>query len=459
MIRRILFVYLDQQTSSYTVLRGRPDRSVRRRPQLGFQYLSAVLDRIGVDSVILDQSITFFTAQDLAGKVRETSADIVGFYSASALKEEVKSCIFELKKRISVPIIVGGPGSFNAQEYLEVGCDLVCHGEGEKTIIDIVDYYNGKKNKQQIKGISYMDSGTFVKNEPQELIVDLDSLPFPKRDKISIDYYQDYYIFTAKKPYATMMASRGCPMNCTFCSSHCFWGGKYRVRSTENVLKEIDYLKDTFDIKYIAFLDDIFGLDEVWLESFCRGLLQRKYNIGWMTIVHPFSFRKSREKSLDLLKKAGCDMLSFGLQSADSEILKNIKRHPEESAELEKTIKMAKKKGFLTSISFIFGLPGETPETIKHSIDYCCKLRPTYAEFYNLEILEGSEMEQVYNIKENVCEISKEELDKWCKRAARKFYAHPCQIYDIFKIIITKNPSWLWIAVKNAKHFLRAVGC
>jgi coproporphyrinogen III oxidase-like Fe-S oxidoreductase len=155
--------------------------------------------------------------------------------------------------------------------------------------------------------------------------------------------------------------------------------------------------------------------------------------------------------------EAGCDTLSFGLQLANPEMLKNIKRYPEEPAELEKTIKLVKKKGFLTFVSFIFGLPGETRDTIRDTINYCCRVRPTYVEFYNLDVWEGSEIEAIYKTKENVCEISKEELDKWCRYAAKKFYRHPRQLMDIMKIIITRNPYWLWIFFKNIRHFIKIV--
>jgi len=459
MIQRVLFVYLDQESSSYSGLRGKPNRSIRRRPQLGFQYLSSVLESAGVDTVILDQTITPFTVRDLAEKVKDVSCDIVGFYTATALKDKVRSFISGLKEATGIPIIAGGPGSVNGGEYLEAGCDIVCNGEGEKTILDIIDHYNGKRELATIRGISYLEKGEVRTTVPQDLIEDLDILPFPKRDRIPVDYYHDYYIFTMRKPYITMMTSRGCPFRCTFCTSHLFWQTRYRVRSVDNVLKEIDEARRALNVRYIAFLDDIFGFEERWLKEFCEGLIKRRYrDLRWMCILHPFSLRKGRGVLLDLLKESGCDTLSFGLQSAHPEILKNIKRHPDEPVELEKTITLARQKGFLTSIGIIFGLPQETHDTIRHTIDYCCRVRPTYAEFYNLELLEGSEITRVYQKKESVCAVGSPELDWWCKYAARKFYSHPSQIISIMKIILTKNPSWFVTAARNAKHFITATG-
>lgn len=458
LVRRIMFVYLDPVLAGYACLRGKVNPHIRKRPQLGFQYLVSVLEKIGVDSVIMDQTITPFTVDQLKERIEEEGIDIVGFYSATTIKNKVKPFIAELKKKIKIPIIIGGPGSINGKEYLELGCDIVCNGEGERTLLEIMDYYNGRKKISDIKGISYIESARLVTNPPQDLIEDLNSIPFPHRGKIPLKYYHDYYIFTMKKPYVTMITSRGCPMSCTFCTSHLIWKKKYRVRSVDNVLKEIDYLKNALNVKYIAFLDDIFGLNESWLKEFCAGLIDRKYNIRWMCILHPFSLRNSRDELLNLLRTAGCDTLSFGLQSAHPEILKNIKRYPSEPEELEKTIGLAKKRGFLTSVGVIFGLPGETRDTIKFTIDYCCRLRPTYAEFYNLDILEGSEIEMAYKTKENVCDMHKEELDYWCRFAARKFYLDVSQLITMIKIVITKNPFWLLVFLKRMKYFVSNTG-
>lgn len=456
-IRRFMFVYLDQDTPGHASLRGKPDRGIRRRPQLGFQYLMATLARDGIESSILDQTITPFGVEELVAEIKATGADIIGFYTATTLKDKVNFFISALKKKIDVPIIVGGPGSVHGHEYLKAGCDIVCNGEGERTIINIIGYYNGAKEKSGIKGISYLESGNVVINPPEDLIENLDMIPYPKRDKSMLRYYHDYYIFTMRKPYVTMTTSRGCPMQCTFCTSHLIWKKKYRVRSVDNVIGEIDELKNEFGVRYIAFLDDIFGFNNTWLKEFCNKMIAKNYGIRWMCIVHPFSFMKSREEDLELMKKAGCDTLSFGLQSAHPDILKNIKRMPQESIELEKTIALAKKKGFLTSLGIIFGLPGETPETIRYTIDYCCRIRPTYVEFYNLDILEGSEIESRYKVKENVCPISKDDLDGWCRYAARKFYGHPKQAMEMLSAV-AKNPSWLFILAKHSGHFIKNIG-
>ena len=135
-----------------------------------------------------------------------------------------------------------------------------------------------------------------------------------------------------------MIASRGCPYRCYFCASCKTWGFKYRRRSVANVIAEIDDAVKKYDVKYIAFLDDVFGITNDWIEEFCRKLIQKDYKIRFMIILHPFSIPKDKEKILKLLKEGGCDTLSFGLQSAHPQILKNVNRNPREQEHLKETI-------------------------------------------------------------------------------------------------------------------------
>jgi len=161
---------------------------------------------------------------------------------------------------------------------------------------------------------------------------------------------------------------------------------------------------------------------------------------------------------LKLLKKAGCKTLIFGLQSAHPEILKNINRSPEEPAELEKIIIIARQLGFFTSVGFIFGLPGETRETIQHSINYALSLKPTAPDFFNLAVLRNSDIYEKYTMQnKELCSLSKDEINSYCEKAAGKFYKNPIVIFRITKFIL-KNPSWLWVIMRFYPTFLKRTG-
>jgi radical SAM superfamily enzyme YgiQ (UPF0313 family) len=412
---------------------------LQRRPILGLQYLCAVLEKNGIKTDIFDQSVFPFNSNQFIEKLMEY--DLVGFYCSDPQEKKIKAWTVKIKKRFNIPILVGGPSTLTNPSFLNHGCDIVVHGEGEITTQQIIEYYNGTRRLNDIKGISYKKNDQIITTPPQELIKNLDELPFPDRSKIDINSYYDYFLFDMKKPYITMITSRGCAYRCSFCTSCNIWEHKYRARSVDNVLSEIGEVVEKYNVKYVAFQDDIFGITNDWIEEFCTKLMMKPYKIRWMAIFHPFSVQNDTERILKLMKKAGCSTLSFGLQSAHPRILKNINRHPSEPEKLKKFLKIANKIGFVTSLSYILGLPGDTMETIQTTIDYSVNCGSMLANYNILGILRGSEIDTQYKNKK-VCDLTTQDLEKIRVRAARKFYTKPKIILKIAFFIIN-NPGWL----------------
>ncbi len=453
-IRKIVFIYLTPISGEYQITDDM-GYNVQRRPQLGFQYLCAVLERINVKTDIFDQSVSFFNLDWLLKKIEEY--DAVGFYCSDCQEEKVKFYCQKIKDKYQVPILVGGPSTLGNSTFLDFGCDFVVHGEGEMTIQQIVEYYNGERKIEDVKGVSYKKDDKIIEAPPQELIEDLDQLPFPDRSKVDINSYYDYLLFGMRTPYITMIASRGCLHRCSYCTSCKIWRYQYRRRSADNVLLEIDEMIEKYNIKFISFQDDIFGGTNNWIEEFCNKLISQPYKIRWMVIIHPFSIRKDTERILRLMKRAGCNTLSFGIQSAHPEILKNILRHPDEPEQLKKIIKIANRLGFVTAASYIFGLPGDTRETIQTTIDYSLNCGSLLANYYNLSVLRGSEIAIKYKDKK-ICELPEEEIIKLAVTASKKFYSRPAALFKIGYFIM-KNPRWLGrVLIKGLPSVLAKIG-
>jgi len=443
-INRVGFIYLIPTSGEYQITDDH-GFGIQRRPQLGFQYLCAVLKKRNIETDILDQTVSCFSIDWLLDKVR--GYDMIGFYCSDCQEGKVKSYCQKIKQRYDLPILVGGPSTLTNSTFLNYGCDMVVHGEGEITIQQIVEYYQGERNIEEVKGISYIKDNQIVVAPPQDLIENLDQLPFPDRSKINPKFYYDYLLFDMKKPYITMIASRGCVNRCSYCTSCKIWGYRYRRRSVDNVLAEINQAVKDYGVRYISFQDDMFGVTNEWIEEFCVKLLARPYRIRWMVIVHPFSIKDDTERILKLMKKAGCSTLSFGLQSSCPEILKGINRSPGEPEQLRKTIKIANRIGFVTAVGYIFGLPGDTKETIKRTIDYSLGCGSLLASYYNLSILRGSEINLKYGDK-NPTDLSEEEIIRMAVYATKKFYTRPKAILRI-SYFIAKNPGWLVIILVN----------
>lgn len=437
-IRKVAFIYLMQGGGEYYVTDD-PGYSIQRRPQLGLQYLCAVLEMMGITTTIFDQTVLGLGLQELIECLN--GYDIAGFYCSDAQEYAVKDYCERIKEKLNIPLLVGGPSTYTNSTFLDHGCDIVVHGEGEITIRDIIRYYEGKTRIEDIKGISYKLGDKVMTAPPQELIMNLDTLPFPDRSKVDVHSYYDYFLFGMRKPYVTMMASRGCAYRCSFCTSCNIWEFKYRRRSPDNVIAEIDEVVNAYHVRYIAFQDDIFGIENSWIEEFCGKLIQRPYKIRWMVILHPFIIRKETERILRMMKDAGCDTLSFGLQSAHPQILRNINRHPAEPQQLATTLKIANRLGFATAVGYIFGLPGDTQETVRCTIDYSLRCGSTLANFYILSVLKGSELETKYRGRK-VCDLTERELVELSGYASRKFYTRSKTVLSI-AYFIAKNPRWV----------------
>jgi radical SAM superfamily enzyme YgiQ (UPF0313 family) len=454
MKRKVLLVYIGGE-SEYLVSSRSGELSMKRTPQLGMQYLSAVLKKSGIACDIWDRSVDSFKPYDIARKLEEEPHLCVGFYVDTAMRGAVCNWIRLLRAASpDVPILVGGPGYFSARQYLEAGASVVCCGEGERTILDIIECLEGKRDEESIKGIAFLREGELVKTPPRELIENLDELPFPNRDSVDIFKYHDWRVLHMRKPYATMITSRGCSRRCTFCSVPSVSGGRVRTRSPENVLAEIDYVVDRYGVRYIGFKDDYFAYSYRWTEAFCEGLIKRRYDLLWSCQTHPFAFRKNRKVKLHMLKEAGCDILIFGLQSVDSDILRRIKRSPLEPEVVQENVAVAKRLGIQTIVEFIFGLPGETEATIKRAVAYALKVKPQYAAFYSLLRLEGSEIYEHFGDAERVCGMSGEKVDRWCSWALRRFYLSPGVLVPTAIHVLRNNPRWLIHGVKYLRGML-----
>lgn len=453
---KALLILLKQQHKFYWNVEE-AEYGLQRYQPLGLLYVAASLEKYGETADVLDQSIESFSVTELRDKLKSGKYDFAGFYSDSTLKSTVCGYIKELKNSLNIPVVVGGPGTLNNKAFFDAGCNIICNGEGEVTICEIADYLKGKKQLKGIKGISYSENGKIINNEPRELINNLDALPFPDREKTSFDKYYDFHKFTMRMPFTTLITSRGCPNNCSFCTSHVFWKRKVRSRSPENIVKEIEEILEKHKLKYVYFLDENFGLNMKWLFEFCNLMIKKKYDFHWCCGINPFNFQGRKQEAIEIMKKAGCDHMILGLQSAAPEILKNINRSPQQPEAAAETIRIAKKLGMLIQLEMIFGLPGDTEETIKQSIDYTLSVDPHISGFFALTVLEGSEIEKQYG-SNNVCSLSKKRVNELCSLASRKFYTRLSKIAELSIFIVKTNPKWLTRAIRCLPFILSVAG-
>jgi anaerobic magnesium-protoporphyrin IX monomethyl ester cyclase len=302
----------------------------------------------------------------------------------------------------------------------------------------------------EIEGIGYRNNGKVIIN-PFRPFVTMDDLPIPDRTLLpkGIDYFNPV---VKRMPYTTMQTSRGCPGHCIFCTAPPFYGNKYRIRSSDRVLEELEVVK-SFGYREVFFRDETFTAYRKRNAEICEGMIRKNLDLKWIANGRVDMIDKD---AMILMKRAGCHMIKFGVESASNEILKNYKKEirPEQTV---KAFAMAQEVGLDTHAHIVLGGPGETLETIRQTLDFAKKIKASTASFGILtpypgtelfdrvakqypEIMDGSDstMENLHTqgfFSESICGISGKELSHYIVRAYRSFYLRPSYLWERFRRI------------------------
>ncbi|HIJ85749.1 MAG: Radical SAM protein [Magnetococcales bacterium] len=276
-------------------------------------------------------------------------------------------------------IIAGGEHATAVPEYNLKDCpsiDILVRGEGERVLFEILE--TARKNSRSfnhIFPISYLDeNGNYVETSSQtSRIRDIDNLSWPYWPEGYLEKFWDlkktHVVNTGRDIY--MMVSRGCPYLCTFCSSAQMWTNRYTLRDVNDVIAEIKYYKERFDITGIQFEDLTSVVTKRWLVDFCNKLLDEKLNVSW---AMPSTRSECMdEESLLLMKKAGCIYVAFSPESANPRILELIKKNVNLD-HITAAALNAKKVGLIARINMIIGFQDETRKEIINSMWYALKM-------------------------------------------------------------------------------------
>ncbi|MDI6902781.1 MAG: radical SAM protein [Methanocellales archaeon] len=344
-------------------------------PPLSLAYIAAVLRDHGYNVEIVDSIALNLTLNDLIKKL--SKADLFVFVVSTPTFmtdlntiEEVKKCFPDIKNCLFGTHVSTFPEETLKKDFV----DFAVVGEGEITILELANALEKGQSLSKVKGLAYKKDGIKI-NSKRPLIEDLDSLPFPARDLLPMERYKPF--FYKKLPFTTMLTSRGCPFSCIYCSSRVIFNRKWRSRSPENVVEEIEEVVDKFGIKEIFFNDDLFTLDKKRVQKICDLILENDLDIVWGcesradTVDH---------KTLKLMKESGCYKIFYGIESGSQHILDKTKKDIKID-QIEETFKKTKEVGIQCNGSFIIGVPWETKETVKQTIEFAKKLDPDYVNF------------------------------------------------------------------------------
>jgi len=368
---RVTFVH----PAGFNFVPGQPDFTVlaNRMPPIGILSLASWLEKHGHPTAVHDCLGPYApTGIEANAEIAlATNPELVGFSTTTCgFMEAVEMAGYIKARRPHIRTVFGNVhvsslGAPLLEHFPEI--DYLCIGEGEGVMLDLAD----GKDPSTIDNLVYRDNGKVISNPRRSRIRNLDDLPFPAYEKLA-GFPHDYHLplFSYEKRHgATMITSRGCPFTCSFCDRTVF-EQLYRVNSAEYTYEHLKYLRDRFGVHHVNIYDDLFTASKKRVYALCDLLISKPLGVDFNCAIRT---GQTSDEMLHLLKKAGAFMVSMGIESADPGMMERHKSGVTLDA-VRDTVRQIHDAGLRAKGLFIFGLPGETPETIRTTSDFILSL-------------------------------------------------------------------------------------
>jgi len=404
-------------------------------------YIVAVLEEAGVEVGFIDGVMEEMSIADFSRAVSSIRPDLVVIECSTPSIEydlETARAVKDSVDGTSVALI-GSHASFFHEEILSdnPAVDAICRGEAEITVKELALSLSSGDDLRQVKGLSYREGEEVRVNPVRPLIQDLDSLPFPARHIVRHDGYRAA-IYSGDCPTA-MVSSRGCPHHCIYCLwPETLYGHKFRARSAANVVDEMEHVVRDYGVDEIYFDDDCLTLSKKRVLEMCRLLLKRDVGVKW--IVQSRVDTVDREV-LTAMKEAGCHYILFGVESGSPRMLEIMKKRIS-LERVRQAFKDCRELGIRTQAFFLFGVPGETQETVEETIEFAKEIDADSTQFAIVVPHPGTELYEtcvehgwlVYDGWEDFAaenslietdHLTREEVEEARIRAYRRYYFRP----------------------------------
>lgn len=414
---------------------------------LGLGSLAAVLRESGHRVDLLDPEAAGISDHDLVQRIATEQPGLVGL-SCLTPNYPFAVRIAELIREVTdAPIVMGGahPTAVPTSVLEEsAATDIVVVGEGEETVVELCAAIEGNGSLDPILGIAYRKDGAVTTNPPRPLITDLDRLPHPARDLVDLSaYFKPHMYWDIGVRSASMIASRGCPYRCIYCASKGTMGDRLRLHSPGYVVEEMESLVREHGVGYIGFMDDTMITNHRWVREVCALIRERKLDVAWSCVLRVDA---ANREILQIMKDAGCRRISFGIETGDPGLLKESRKGTT-LEQARESVKIARDMGFTVINTYMFGFPGETPESVENTIRFALELNPHIAMFSILVPYPGTLPFQEFMKRQGtdridwghfmfssgegavpVGDMSEKELKKALRSALVRFYLRPSQL-------------------------------
>jgi radical SAM superfamily enzyme YgiQ (UPF0313 family) len=352
-------------------------------PPLGTMYAASHLRRHGFDVALFDAMLAssetewaraLERARPRIAAIYEDNFNYLSKMCLQRMRQAAFAMIDMARARNCLVVLAGSDASDHCGEYLARGANFVIYGEGELTLAELVGCLSGRDDRpvERVAGLAFEREGKVIRTPPRPDLRDLDSLPFPAWDLVDVDHYSR--IWRRRHGYYSMnvATSRGCPFHCNWCAKP-IWGQRYNVRSPENVLAELDWLKQVYRPDHIWFVDDIMGLRPGWIERFATLAEEADVRIPFKSLNRADLLLKG--DTIAALGRAGARTVWLGAESGSQRILDAMEKgiRVEEIAEATRQLHA---QGIEVGFFLQFGYPGEGLDDVERTIQLVRKCAP-----------------------------------------------------------------------------------
>lgn len=341
------------------------------------------------DVQIIDAYAPDMTESEFAGALRAAAPDLVGVTVMMDQCASAGHTTARLAKSIlpETPLIMGGvyPTVNPDQVMADANVDYAAVGEGEDILRELIGFLR-EGGPMPARGISYREGDRIVHTGRADFIQDLDRLPLPAYDLIDFDGYtgrapRKSVDGPRALPYARVITSRGCPVDCVFCQVKLIMGRKFRPRSAERVLEEIAWLKNRYGVKSIIFDDDNLFTDRRRAKDIFQGMIDRGLALPWVSTATAV-FRLD-EELLSLMRRSGCEYMCIAIESGTERVLKQVIGKPVDYEQAKRMVRCARSLGIYVAANFIVGFPTETWDEIRQTIRFAEELDADYVKLFH----------------------------------------------------------------------------
>lgn len=413
-------------------------------PPLGLAYIASHLERGKHQVNIIDLDLYSMSDLEIQNFIHHYPAEVYGISSTLFGFSGARRFAGLIKKnRLDSLIVLGGQCAVLSPRIIMARSpefDVIVGGEGELSMLELCDALENRNDLIEVRGIFYRDQGEIVATAPAPLMENLDDNPFPARHLLPNSSYRLHPPFGLYSPVTTMETSRGCVANCIFCV---LYHRPYRTRSAGNIVDEIEVVTGEYGVKEIYFVDPSFNASEERVMEISEEIMRRGIKVAWTC---KFRVDRVSRKPLRMMERAGCYMISYGVESGSQQVLNNLRKGTTVD-QIERAIRLSREAGIRSIAYLMLGNPGETDDTIRTTMKLMNRLRPDFVLYAPLTPDPGSELFQVAvdrGILDEDCyekllfselsaqwplyatkELSRSEIIEWIKAASRAYYLNP----------------------------------